>query len=69
MNSNATDDDALKQFLRWRGVRSPCPKCNGRGWFLEKDANGKIKKGAGYSEPNLEPFTAERFAETEGGAA
>lgn len=33
MNSNATDDDALKQFLRWRGVRSPCPKCNGRGCY------------------------------------
>ena len=33
MNSNATDNDTLKQFLRWRGVRSPCPKCNGRGCY------------------------------------
>lgn len=34
-----------------------CPVCQGRGWILTKDKNGKIQKGKDYTAPNLEQFT------------
>lgn len=36
-------DDTLKQFLRWRGVLDPCPKCSGRGCY--QYSNGATWRG------------------------
>jgi len=33
-----------------------CETCDGRGWILTKDANGKIQKSSFYVAPNLDPF-------------
>jgi len=41
-----------------------CPACNGLGLVAIKDNNGKVKKPEGWIPPNIEPFIADRMAET-----
>jgi hypothetical protein len=37
------DNDEYRRFLRWRGVKEPCPKCSGRGCYAY--SNGATWRG------------------------
>jgi hypothetical protein len=59
-------------FACARGERTgggKCGNCNGTGLVAIKDSNGKVQKPAGWTPPNIEPFTCKRLAESEGGEA